>query len=224
MEQALSGFRVLDFGQYIKGPYAAMLLAEQGAEVIKVERPGGDPMRPQPGFMVWNRSKMGITLDLKTQRGRQVARELAGTCDVLIENSRPGVAERLGIGYETLHRESPRMVYCSISGFGQKGPHRDLPAWDPIVASMGGLYVEQSGEGNPPLYIVMHLPSRYAPSHYAALAGAFAVTRPPTAGRTTMGLWRRFRPRPSSPSRQHIGWRSLPRRMSPFPRGGPWRS
>jgi CoA:oxalate CoA-transferase len=171
MEQALSGFRVLDFGQYIAGPYAAMLLAEQGADVIKVERPGGDPYRNAPGFMVWNRSKRVITLDLKKDEGRHIANELAKRCDILIENFMPGVAERLGIGYDTIKKLNPKLVYCSISGFGQKGPYRDLPGWDPIVASTAGVYVGQGGEGNPPLYLVLPLPS-----YYAALMAAFSIT------------------------------------------------
>jgi len=171
MTQALSGFRVLDFGHYIAGPYTAMLLAEQGAEVLKVERPGGDPIRREPGFMVWNRSKKGITLNLKTAEGQQIAQELARRSDVVIENFHPGVADRLGIGYETMRRLNPRLVYCSISGFGHSGPYRDLPGWDPIVASMAAIYVDQAGEGNPPLYLVLPLPS-----YYAALMAAFSVT------------------------------------------------
>jgi len=180
MEQALSGFRILDFGQYIAGPYTAMLLGEQGAEVIKVERPGGDPYRNDPGFLVWNRSKKSIRLDLKKQEGQQIARELAGHADVLIENFRPGVADSLGIGPETIRQNNPRLVYCSISGFGLKGPYRDLPAWDPIVASTVGTYVEQAGESNPPLYLVMPMPS-----YYASLMAAFSITTALLARETT---------------------------------------
>ncbi len=171
MEGVLAGFRVLDFGHYIAGSFAAMLLAEQGAEVLKVERPGGDPIRREPGFMVWNRSKKGMILNLKTTEGQQVAQELAKRCDVVIENFRPGVADRLGIGYETMRRLNPRLVYCSISGFGNEGPYRDVPAWDPIVASTTALYVSQAGADNPPVYIVLPLPS-----YYAALMAAFSVT------------------------------------------------
>jgi len=172
MEQALSGFRVLDFGHYIAGPYAAMLLAEQGAEVIKVERPQGDPYREKPGFMVWNRSKKGITLDLKKEDGQRIARELAGRSDVVIENFSPGAAERLGIGYETIRQLNPRVVYCSISGFGREGQYRDRPGWDPVVASIAGAYIEQGGGvDNPPLYLVLTFPS-----YYAALLATFSIT------------------------------------------------
>jgi len=161
MEQALSGVRVLDFGHYIAGPYAAMLLAEQGAEVIKVERPGGDPFRKELGFIVWNRSKRGITLDLKQAEGQRIAQELARRADILIENYHPGIADKLGIGYDTLRQLNPQLVYCSISGFGHSGPYRDLPGWDPIVASVASVYVSQA-EPKPPLYLVLPLPSYYA--------------------------------------------------------------
>ena len=171
MEQALSGFRVLDFGHYIAGPYAAMLLAEQGAEVIKVERPRGDPFRGDQGFMVWNRSKKGITLDLKKEEGQKVAQELAKTADVIIENFRPGVADRLGIGYESLRQVNPRLIYCSISAFGQEGPYRDLPGWDPMVGSLSGAIVEQGGgQESPPLYLVLPLPS-----YYSAFMASFSI-------------------------------------------------
>ena len=91
MEQALAGFRVLDFGHYIPGPYAAMLLAEQGAEVIKIEPPAGDPMRSEKGFVVLNRSKKGMVLDLKKEQGKKIARELIQKTNVIIENFRPGI-------------------------------------------------------------------------------------------------------------------------------------
>lgn len=172
MEQALAGFRVLDFGHYIPGPYAAMLLADQGADVIKVERPGGDPYRKEPGFMVLNRSKRGIILDLKKAGGQHIAQELAKHADVIIENFSPGVADRLGIGFDTIHRINPRAVYLSISGFGRKGPYRDRPGWDAIVGSTAGVYVTQAGgEEFQPLYLVLPLPS-----YYAAFMSAFSVT------------------------------------------------
>ncbi|MCP4757047.1 MAG: CoA transferase [Proteobacteria bacterium] len=172
MEQVLEGLRVLDFGQYIPGPYTGMLLAEQGADVIKVERPGGDPYRSEPGFKVFNRSKKGIVLDLKRTECREIACGLAAESDVIIENFSPGVADRLGIGYETIHRINPRAVYLSISGFGRKGPYRDHPGWDPIVSSTSGMHVGQSGgEDFPPTYLVLPFAS-----YYAAFLSAFGVT------------------------------------------------
>ena len=172
MEQALSGFRIIDFGHYLPGPYAAMLLAEQGAEVIKVEGPRGDPARDDPGFMVWNRSKKSIQLDLKKDQGLKIALELIKKADVIIENFQPGVADRLGIGFEAVQKANPKAVYCSISGFGRKGAYRDLPGWDPLVATLSGAFVEHGGGVEyPPLYLVNLLPS-----HYTAFMAAFSIT------------------------------------------------
>ncbi|MBW2091810.1 MAG: CoA transferase [Deltaproteobacteria bacterium] len=181
MEQALSGFKVIDFGHYVPGPYAAMLLAEQGAEVIKVERPSGDPYRGQHGFMVFNRSKKGITLDLKREEGQRIAHELIKQADVVIANYRPGVTERLGIGYNTVQELNPKAVYCSITGFGEEGPYRDLPGWDPIVASTVGIYVEQGGgKDNAPTYLVLPLPS-----YYTSFMTAFSIANALLARETT---------------------------------------
>ena len=160
MDQALSGYRVVDFSQYIAGPYASMLLAEQGAEVIKVERPQGDPYRSETGFRVFNRSKKGIRLDLKTDEGQKIAQALTQKADVVIESFRPGVADRLGIGYDTLRKINPGVVYCSISGFGQAGPYRDIPGWDPIVAACSGAYVETGGRGGKPAPLFGAAPSQ----------------------------------------------------------------
>jgi len=171
MPPVLRGVRVLDFSQYIAGPFAAMLLSEQGAEVIKVERPGGDPMRSHRGFMVWNRSKKDIRLDLKKPAGQLIAHKLAEQSDVVIESFRPGVAEKLSIDYSTISEVNPRIVYCSISGFGRDGPYRDLPGWDPIVASVTGVYTTQAGQEAPPLYLVAPLPS-----YYTALTACFSIT------------------------------------------------
>ena len=171
MEQALTGYKVLDFGHYIAGPYAAMLLAEQGAEVIKIEPPGGDPFRDHPGFMVWNRSKKSIILDLKTDQGREIARTLAKKADIIVENYKPGVTDRLGISYEDISAVNSKCVYCSITGFGQTGPYRDLPGWDPIVESITGSFVAQGGLESPPVYLVLPFPS-----YYASFLAAFSIT------------------------------------------------
>ena len=121
---ALVGLKVLDFGQYIPGPMLGMLLSDQGAEVIKVELPGGDPARSEPAFATWNRGKRSIVLDLKTPDGQANAVALAKQADIVIENYRPGVADRLGIGYEALSKANPQLLYCSISLCF----HRHLPA------------------------------------------------------------------------------------------------
>ncbi len=172
MEQALAGFRVLDFGHYIPGPYAAMLLAEQGAEVIKIEPPSGDPLRSEKGFVVLNRSKKGMVLDLKNEEGKKIARDLIREADVIIENFKPGKADQLGIGYETVKSLNPRTIYCSISGYGQSGPYRDRSGWDPIVSSTATVYVEQGGAGiAPPVFLVLPLSS-----YYSAFMAAYGIT------------------------------------------------
>lgn len=172
MEQALAGFRVLDFGHYIPGPYAAMLLAEQGAEVIKIEPPAGDPLRPEKGFAVLNRSKKGMILDLNREEGKKIAHSLIRNADVIIENFKPGKADQLGIGYETVKSLNPSTVYCSVSGYGQSGPYRNRPGWDPVVSSTATVYIEQGGAGvAPPVFLVLPLAS-----YYAAFMAAYSIT------------------------------------------------
>lgn len=172
MEQVLTGFRVLDFGHYIPGPYAAMLLAEQGAEVIKIEPPNGDPLRSEKGFVVLNRSKKGMVIDLKKDEGRKIARDLIRKADILIENFKPGRADQLGIGYQTAKTLNPGLVYCSISGYGQSGPYRDRPGWDSVVSSTATVYVEQGGAGiASPVFLVLPLAS-----YYASFLAAYSIT------------------------------------------------
>ncbi len=143
---ALGGTRVLEFASYVSGPFAGMLLADLGAEVIKVENPeGGDPFRDwgrrdyNGTFGSMNRNKKSVTLDLKSPEGREQARKLALTADVLIENFRTGVMERLGLGFESLSAANPRLVYCSITGFGGDGPYKDRPGYDTVGQAMSGL-------------------------------------------------------------------------------------
>lgn len=146
MGAPLTGTTVVEFADYVTGPYASVLLADLGARVIKIEAPGrGDPFRGwgsggySPTFRSVNRSKESITLDLRSEEGRAVARRLVERADVFVENHRPGVAARLGLGWEELHAANPRLVYCSISGFGQDGPYRERPGYDTIGQAMGGL-------------------------------------------------------------------------------------
>ena len=145
----LAGIRILDLTGYLAGPYCTMLLADMGAEVIKLEEPGrGDGSRqwgpPFVGgesayFLSVNRNKRSITLNLKSEESKQIIYRLISRCDVFIENFRPGIADRLGLDYEALKRINPRLIYCSISGFGQDGPYRDKPSYDIIGQAMGGL-------------------------------------------------------------------------------------
>ncbi|MCY4414813.1 MAG: CoA transferase, partial [Chloroflexi bacterium] len=129
---ALRDIHVLEFGQYVPGPMLGMLMSDQGAHVIKVERPGGDPARSEPAFATWNRGKKSVVLDLKTDAGKAAAQKLAANADVVIENFRPGVAERLGIGYDDLSSGNPGLIYCSLPGYGEEHPSRNEPGWDPV--------------------------------------------------------------------------------------------
>lgn len=143
----LAGIRVLDFTQFLSGPFGTQILGDLGAEVIKIEPPSGDLSRSVPPnlvegdssyFLSINRNKRSIVIDLKSEIGVDLALRMMDACDVVIENNRPGVMERLGLGFATVRARNPKVVYCSISGFGQTGPDRDLPAYDMIVQAMSG--------------------------------------------------------------------------------------
>lgn len=143
---ALDGITVLEFANYVSGPYAGMMLGDLGAEVIKVETvKGGDPFRSwgaadySATFGSVNRNKKSIILDLKTDEGRDAARALAVKSDVLIENFRPGAMDRLGLGFETLSAANPRLIYCSVTGFGISGPYAKRPGYDTVGQAMGAL-------------------------------------------------------------------------------------
>jgi crotonobetainyl-CoA:carnitine CoA-transferase CaiB-like acyl-CoA transferase len=161
----LDGIRIADLTSYIAGSYAAMMLADLGARVVKVESLEGDPFRELPGFFGWNRGKRSIAVNLKIDEGRALVERLVARSDVLMENMRPGVADRLGIGEAALRAINPRLVYCSVTAFGSTGPYADRPGFDPLLQAMGGLMTLQ-GFGGPPQYI------RLAPTDYytAALA------------------------------------------------------
>ena len=146
MIKVLDGIRVLDLGSYITAPYAAMLLAEMGADVIKVERPGaGDPFRfhtstsNSPFFLAYNRNKRGLTLDYTQPDGIEVLRLLVQKADVLVINVRPGVENKLGIGAAQLQALNPRLIYCSITGYGADGPYAKRPAYDGVGQALSGL-------------------------------------------------------------------------------------
>jgi len=159
----LEGVRVVDFSRIFAGPLCTMTLGDLGAEVIKVESPAGDEARgfgpPWLGgegmnFMALNRNKRSVALDLKHERGREVAQRLCDGADIVIENFRPGVAQRLGIDYETLAARNPGLVYCSISGFGQRGPNRARPALDLVLQGASGVMVRQGGAGRPQMIVI----------------------------------------------------------------------
>ncbi|HEY7340243.1 MAG TPA: CoA transferase [Ktedonobacterales bacterium] len=145
----LTGIRVADFTRVVSGPFATMLLGDLGADVFKIERPGtGDDTRgwgpPFIGgestyFFSVNRNKKSVVIDLQTDEGRELARRLCLSCDVVVENFRVGFMDRVGLGYEALRAERPDIIYCSISGFGQIGPYRDRAGYDVPIQAMGGL-------------------------------------------------------------------------------------
>ena len=158
----LQGVRVLDISQVMAGPYACMLLGDLGADVIKIEPPGtGDQTRGSMGFKMkgadslgflnMNRNKRSIALDLKTEAGRDVVLRLAEDADILIENYRPGAMRRLGLGYEDIRKVNPRLVYTSISGFGQTGPWADRPGFDLMAQAMSGVMSVTGYPDGPPV-------------------------------------------------------------------------
>ncbi|KEJ94253.1 Crotonobetainyl-CoA:carnitine CoA-transferase CaiB [Pseudosulfitobacter pseudonitzschiae] len=166
MFQPLKGIRVIDLSQVLAGPYATYQLALMGAEVIKIEKPGeGDWTRtggPLPGlaeqrmalgFLGHNAGKRSVTLDLKTPEGLAVARQLMADADVFVENFKPGVAERLGLGFEALRGINPKLVYCSISAFGQDGPFSNRPAYDHVIQGMCGIMLTTGKPGDGPVKV-----------------------------------------------------------------------
>jgi formyl-CoA transferase len=158
----LAGVRVLDVSQVMAGPYCCMLLGDMGADVIKIEPPGtGDQTRgamgfkmkgsDSMGFLNMNRNKRSVVLDLKTDAGRAVFYKLAETADIVVENYRPGVMKRLGIGYDKISEINPRIVYASISGFGQTGPWAERPGFDLMAQAMSGVMSVTGHPGGPPV-------------------------------------------------------------------------
>lgn len=143
----LAGVRVVEAGQYISGPYAAKVLADLGAEVIKIEAAEGDPMRRwegggemSPQFAAYNRNKRGVVIDLKSAAGLEQLLRLVDEADVFIENFRPGVATRLGFGPYALRERNPLVISCAITGFGPTGPYAKRPAYDTVISAVGGMY------------------------------------------------------------------------------------
>lgn len=172
----LQGLRVVDLTVAMPGPYCATLLSDLGADVVKVERPEGDPMRELPAmFAAMNRGRRSVVADLKAQRGREIVHRLAARADVALEGFRPGVARRLGVDFATLAALNPRLIYCSISGFGQAGPWAQRPAHDLNYLALGGFLGVQArldgGRPAPPAALISDL----AAGLFAALAVTAAV-------------------------------------------------
>jgi crotonobetainyl-CoA:carnitine CoA-transferase CaiB-like acyl-CoA transferase len=174
----LEGIRVVDLTSYIAGSYAAMMLADLGAAVIKVESLGGDSFRELPAFFGWNRGKRSITVNLKAPEGRIIVEQLVARGDVFLENMRVGVADRLGLGEARLRALNPRLVYGSITAFGSTGPYVDRPAFDPVLQALAGVMVHQ-GFGGPPEYLRIPVTDYYAAAlcAQAVLAALFVRER-----------------------------------------------
>ncbi len=179
MSKALEGIRVLDLTRVLSGPYCTAMLADMGAEVIKVEHPRGGDLSREPSvsvngesyyFMSLNRGKKGIALNLKTTEGIAILKKLAEKSDVLVENFRPGVMGKMGLGYEEIRKINPAIIYASISGFGQDSPLGHLPAFDLVAQAMGGIMSINGHPGDPPTRVGVSLGDTSS-----ALYAAFAI-------------------------------------------------
>lgn len=174
MAGPLAGIRVLEVANFIAGPYAGALLADLGADVVKIENPdGGDPFRgwhrgdtEQTAFWAYNRGKKSVTLNLRGREGRSVLETLARTADVLLENMRPGVMDRLDLGYAHLSQLNPGLIFCSVTGFGPTGPYAQHPAYDGVGQALGGLVSLLTDRTNP---------QPIGPNFSDSLAGCFAA-------------------------------------------------
>ncbi len=171
----LDGIKVLDFSRVLAGPFVTMILGDLGADIIKVEPPGGDETRQwapfvdgeSAYFMSTNRNKKSIVIDLRRDEGKEIVYKLVKTCDIVVENFRPGVVEKLGIDYNTLRKHKEDIIYCSVKGFGTKGPYVHKPAYDIILQAMSGLMATTGEEGRPPVRVSFALVDIFA--------GLFAV-------------------------------------------------
>src|SRR5258708_1741525 len=154
----LEGTRVLDLSMVVSGPFCTMMLGDLGADVIKIEPPEGDISRMVTGqvrggvtigILNWNRNKRALMLDLKRPGAAEVFLKMAPHADIVVQNVRPGVVERLGVGYEAVAARNPKIVYCSIAGYGFSGPSVNKPAYDPIIQGMAGVMTSQRNQGRP---------------------------------------------------------------------------
>src|SRR5262245_23725623 len=171
MTSALDGIRIIELTQGTAGPYTGMLLAEQGAEVIKVEPPQGDKARGTPGFHVWNRSKRSVIADPATDEGRAFIHRLTSTADVVLIDAQPSDETTLGLSYETLSQNNPQLIYCHLPAFGSKGPHARRFADDTLVAAVSGLLGSQWSHRDSGVYLVIPIAS-----YGAALVASSAIT------------------------------------------------
>ena len=183
MDGALDGIRVLELARYQAGPRGGMILSDLGAEVIKIEKLGGEETRKSEPvvrgqsvyFTVYNRGKKSLCLDMRTERGKEIFAALVPTADIVLQNFRPGVMEKMGFGYDRLRQLKPDIILCSVSGFGQYGPYRDRPAFDPLGQAMSGLMSLTGKPVGQPLGAATSLVDRYTSLH--ATIGMLAALR-----------------------------------------------
>lgn len=181
----LTGIRVLDLSAYIAGPYGCTLLADMGAEVVKIEPPTGDNLRRYPStleaesraFLGINRSKRGLVLDLKKEQGLLVLNRMLGSADVLVHNFRPSVAPRLGIAYERFQASHPRLIYCVVNGYGESGPMKDYAGYDQVLQAMTGICAMQGKHGQPPEIVYGSVVDYYAAAMVASGVSAALYER-----------------------------------------------
>ena len=179
IQRPLDGIRVIALEQYMSGPYCSMLLADAGAEVIKIERPGsGDPRRSIPpfaqkgdikkagGFMAYNRNKKSLSLNIRSNSGQKIFLDLVKIADVVVENLRPGSVNKLGLGYDTLKEINPKLIYAAISGFGRlegyEGPDSQRPAFDIVAEAMSGIMHLVGFEDKPPSWTIYGMADIYS--------------------------------------------------------------
>jgi crotonobetainyl-CoA:carnitine CoA-transferase CaiB-like acyl-CoA transferase len=227
----LSGYRVLDLSRILAGPYCTMILGDQGADVIKVERPGtGDDTRtwgpPFAGgesayYLCCNRTKRSITVDLKNARGAELVRELARASDVLVENFTPGLTKRFGLDYETLREENPGLVYCSITAYGGDGPYRDRPGYDMVLSAVGGLMWITGERDGDPCKVGVAITDVLTGVYASGAITAALSRRWPTSAATTWSPVRRP-PVGARPTSRSFPTRCSERRIDRSP--SPWRT
>src|SRR5258707_8246023 len=191
MPGPLHGYRIVDLTSNVSGPLATMILADQGAEVIKVEAPGiGDSTRSganrrggfTAGFLNNNRNKRSIALDLKQPGAKDVLLRLAAGADAFVQNYRPGVADRLGVGEDAIRAVKPDIVYVSISGFGEKGPYAQAPAYDPVIQGFSGLATVQAGSDTARPRLLRTIPPDKFTGTTASQANTSALLAPERTG------------------------------------------
>src|SRR5437763_16031748 len=183
MVGSLEGVRVLELARYQAGPRGGMILSDLGGELTKIKKLGGQETRKSEPmvrgqsvyFTVYNRGKKSLCLDMRTERGKQVFAELVPTADIVLQNFRPGVMEKMGFGYDRLCELKPDIILISVSGFGQYGPYRDRPAFDPLGQAMSGLMSLTGAPVGTPLGAATSLVDRYTSLH--ATIGALAALR-----------------------------------------------